>query len=48
MYRLVNVSVNPAGRFGAQETEQGPSGVDSAADEELMSSPFTRPDGVWF
>jgi hypothetical protein len=25
-YRLVNVSVNPAGRFGAPETERGPSG----------------------
>src|SRR5215469_13476949 len=28
MYRLVNVSVNPAGRFGAPETEPGPSGTD--------------------
>ena len=27
-YRLVNVSVNPAGRFGAPETEPGPSGVE--------------------
>ncbi len=26
MYRLVNVSVNPAGRCGAPETEPGPSG----------------------
>ena len=36
MYRLVNVSVNPAGRFGAPETETGPSGVDSGAEDELM------------
>ena len=36
MYRLVNVSVNPAGRFGAPETEPGPSGVDSGAEDELM------------
>ena len=26
-YRLVNVPVNPAGRFGAPETEPGPCGV---------------------
>ena len=37
MYRLVNVSVNPAGRFGAPETEPGPSGADSGVDDELMS-----------
>ena len=39
-YRLVNVSVNPAGRFGAPETERGPSGVDG----EVMRSPFH----VWY
>jgi hypothetical protein len=40
MYRLVNVSVNPAGRFGAPETEPGPSGVDSGAEDELMRISF--------
>jgi hypothetical protein len=35
-YRLVNVPVNPAGRFGAPETEPGPSGVDG----EVMTIPF--------
>ena len=35
-YRLVNVPVNPAGRFGAPDTEPGPSGVD----DELMRIPF--------
>jgi hypothetical protein len=39
MYRLVNVSVNPAGRFGAPETEPGPSGVGSWVGEELMMFP---------
>src|SRR5215212_1567131 len=39
-YRLVNVSVNPSGRFGAPETEPGPSGVDSGAEDELMSISF--------
>src|SRR5215469_10363744 len=39
-YRLVNVSVNPGGRFGAPETEPGPSGVVAA--DELMSIPFSR------
>jgi hypothetical protein len=39
-YRLVNVSVNPAGRFGAPETEPGPSGVDSGVDDELMRISF--------
>jgi hypothetical protein len=38
MYRLVNVPVNPSGRFGAPETEPGPSGV---GDELLMTFPFT-------
>ncbi len=27
MYRLVNVPVNPSGRFGAPATEPGPSGM---------------------
>jgi hypothetical protein len=40
MYRLVNVSVNPAGRFGAPETEPGPSGVGRRAEEELMRISF--------
>src|SRR6185312_10894440 len=38
-YRLVNVSANPAGRFGAPETEPGPSGVGSRAADELMTVP---------
>ena len=48
MYRLVNVSVNPAGRFGAPETEPGPCGTGSGADE-LMRISFQGPDGqvVW-
>src|SRR6516164_7758409 len=37
-YRLVNTSVNPSGRFGAPETEPGPSGAVTA--DELMSIPF--------
>jgi hypothetical protein len=40
MYRLVNVSVNPAGRFGAPETEPGSSGVDGGAENELMRISF--------
>ena len=36
MYRLVNVPVNPSGRFGAPETEPGPSGMDG----EFMRIPF--------
>jgi hypothetical protein len=39
MDRLVNVLVNPSGRFGAPETEPGPCG---AGDELLMTFPFTR------
>src|SRR6516162_7452776 len=35
MYRLVNVAVNPSGRFGAPATEPGPSGV---ADEFMRVS----------
>src|SRR5215471_5488431 len=35
-YRLVNVPVNPAGRFGAPETEPGPSGVGG----EVIRIPF--------
>jgi hypothetical protein len=42
MYRLMNVSVNPAGKFGAPETEPGPSGVDSAAEDKLMTIPPHR------
>ena len=38
MYRLVNVSVNPAGTFGAPETEPGPSGWE----DELMRTSFHR------
>jgi hypothetical protein len=36
----VNVSLNPAGRFGAPETEPGPSGVDCEAEDELMRVSF--------
>jgi hypothetical protein len=36
------VSVNPAGRLGAPETEPGPSGVDGGADDALMGIPFHR------
>ena len=39
-YRLVNVSVNPAGRFGAPETEPGPSGVGRWVDDKLMRISF--------
>jgi hypothetical protein len=38
MYRLVNVSVNPAVRFGAPETEPGPSGEETG--DELMRFSF--------
>jgi hypothetical protein len=40
-YRLVQVSVNPAGRFGAPETEPGPSGVEDFAHEQLLSRSST-------
>src|SRR5215203_6773806 len=40
MNRLVNVSVNPSGSLGAPETEPGPSGVDSGAEDELMRISF--------
>jgi hypothetical protein len=36
------VSLNPAGRFGALETEPRPSGVDRGAEDALMSSPFNQ------
>jgi hypothetical protein len=36
-YRLVNVSVNPGGRFGAPEAEPGPSGVDGADIDAFMA-----------
>jgi hypothetical protein len=42
MYWLVNVSVNPAGRFGAPETEPGPSGVDCEAEDELSRISFVE------
>src|SRR4051794_25111300 len=35
-YRLVNVSVNPSARFGACETEPGPSAVSGPVDDALM------------
>jgi hypothetical protein len=38
----VNVSVNPAGRFGAPETEPGPFGVDSGTGDELMRISFRK------
>jgi hypothetical protein len=37
-YRLVNVSVNAAGRFGAPETEPGPCGAEVA----LMALSFHK------
>src|SRR5437016_2477033 len=37
-YWLVNVSVNPSGRFGAWETEPGPWGM--AVEDELMRIPL--------
>ena len=40
MYRLVNVPVNPAGRFGAPDTEPGLSGVGRPAEDELIVIPF--------
>jgi hypothetical protein len=36
----VNVSVKPAGRFGAPVTARGPSGIGDGADDELMSVSF--------
>src|SRR5271169_2129557 len=41
-YRLVNVAVNPSGRFGAPETEPGPSGVGRRAADELMRGPLSQ------
>jgi hypothetical protein len=38
--RLLNVAVNPAGRFGAPETEPRPSGIDAPLGAELMTIPF--------
>jgi hypothetical protein len=38
----VNVSVNPAGRSGAPETEPGPSGAGRSLDDELMTIPLYR------
>jgi hypothetical protein len=37
-YRLVNVPANPSGRFGASETEPGPSGVE----DESIRIPFRK------
>src|SRR5690348_13277590 len=45
-YRLVNVPVNPAGRFGAPEAEPGPSGVGERVVDEVMGSPHTGLDGL--
>src|SRR5215216_2253713 len=42
LYRLVNVSVNPSGRFGAPETEPGPSGVGRWVEDELIRISFHR------
>jgi hypothetical protein len=41
MYRLVKVSLNPSGRFGAPATEPGPEGMD-----ELMRISFQEASGV--
>jgi hypothetical protein len=38
----MNVSVNPAGRFGAPETEPGPSGVGTLVWDELMRICFPK------
>jgi hypothetical protein len=40
-YTLLKVPVNPAGRFGAPETEPGPFGVGSRVDDALIRIPFT-------
>ena len=40
LFEKVNVSVKSAGRFGAPETERGPSGVGSEAEDELMMISF--------
>jgi hypothetical protein len=40
MYRLVNVPVKPSGRFGAPETEPGPSGTGRPAETALMTISF--------
>ena len=45
-YRLVNVPVNPAGRFGAPETEPGPSGMGRPVDDELIRIPFHEWHGL--
>src|SRR6185312_1779193 len=42
-YRLVKVSVNPAGRFGAPETEPGPSGVAGEVMRISFHAPYWRP-----
>jgi hypothetical protein len=44
MNRLVNVSVNPGGRFGAADTEPVPRGMGSGAVDELMTDDL--PDGL--
>jgi hypothetical protein len=41
-YRLANVSVNPEGRFGAPETEPGPSGTGRPFDCARMGISFQR------
>src|SRR5918997_2343356 len=41
-YRLANVSANPSGRFGAPETEPGPSGMGRWAEDELMRNPLSQ------
>jgi hypothetical protein len=43
-HRIVNVSAKPGGRFGAPETEPGHSSVPSGAEDEVMRTPFARPD----
>ena len=37
-YRLVNVSVKPSGRFGAPDTEPGPSGTVNSVNEFMTLS----------
>jgi hypothetical protein len=45
MYRMVKVSVNPAARFGAPETEPGLPGGPGAEDE-LVRISFHKAHGV--
>jgi hypothetical protein len=41
-YRLVNVSRNPSGRFGAPEAEPGPSAMGRVVADEAMRTSFPK------